>query len=63
MEHGNRREANMKNLYTIFAAALVMLVAVSCEKKEVLPDNMSGDVITLSATIGNNKATICLFLY
>ena len=60
VEHGNRREANMKNLYTIFAAALVMLVAVSCEKKEVLPDNMSGDVITLSATIGNDETKTSL---
>ena len=40
----------MKKLFNLFAAALVVLAAVSCEKSEVLPDS---DVITLTATIDN----------
>ena len=47
-------------LFTLFAAALVMLAAVSCEKNAVLPDNLSGDVITLSATIGNDETKTSL---
>ncbi len=40
----------MKKLFNLFAAALVVLAAVSCEKSDVLPDS---DVITLTATIDN----------
>ena len=44
----------MRKFMNIFAAALVMLVAVSCEKNEVLPDNNSeGKVVTLKASINN----------
>ncbi len=42
----------MRKLMNIFAAALVMLAAVGCEKNETLPDN-SSKVVTLSATINN----------
>ena len=42
----------MKKLYTIFAAALVMLAAVSCEKNDVLPSANDKKVVTLSASIG-----------
>ena len=44
----------MKKLSTLFAAALVMLAAVSCEKNEVLHNsNTECKVITLSASINN----------
>ncbi len=44
----------MRKLFNLFAAALVMLVAVSCEKNEVLPDNNSeGKIVTLKASINN----------
>ena len=44
----------MRKLFNLFAAALVMLAAVSCEKNEVLPDNNSeGKVVTLKASINN----------
>ena len=44
----------MRKLFNFFAAALVMLAAVSCEKNEVLPDNNSeGKVVTLKASINN----------
>ena len=44
----------MRKLFNLFAAALVMLAAVSCEKNEVLPDNNSeGKVVTLNASINN----------
>ncbi len=44
----------MRKFMNIFAAALVMLAAVSCEKNEVLPDNNSeGKVVTLKASINN----------
>ena len=42
----------MKKLYTIFAAALVMFAAVSCEKNDVLPSANDKKVVTLSASIG-----------
>ncbi|MBO5699895.1 MAG: hypothetical protein J6R57_00575 [Bacteroidales bacterium] len=41
----------MRKLYTIFAAALVMLAVVSCEKNDVLPDGNNKKVVTLSAFI------------
>ena len=45
----------MRKLFNLFAAALVMLAAVSCEKNEVLPDNNSeGKVVTLKASINNS---------
>ena len=44
----------MRKFMNIFAAALVMLAAASCEKNEVLPDNNSeGKVVTLKASINN----------
>lgn len=44
----------MRKFMNIFAAALVMLAAASCEKNEVLPDNNSeGKVVTLNASINN----------
>ena len=45
----------MKKLFTLFAAALVMLLAASsCEKNEVLPEgNTEGKVVTLKASINN----------
>ena len=44
----------MRKFMNIFAAALIMLAAVSCEKNEVLPDNNSeGKVVTLNASINN----------
>ena len=43
----------MRKFMNIFAAALVVLAAVSCEKNEVLPDSTEGKVVTLSATIDN----------
>ena len=48
----------MRKFMNIFAAALVMLAAASCEKNEVLPDNNSeGKVVTLKASINNNGGT------
>lgn len=44
----------MRKLFNLFAAALVVLAAVSCEKNEVLPSNNSeGKVVTLKASINN----------
>ena len=44
----------MRKFMNIFAAALIMLAAVSCEKNEVLPDNNSeGKIVTLKASINN----------
>ena len=44
----------MRKFMNIFAAALIMLAAASCEKNEVLPDNNSeGKVVTLNASINN----------
>ena len=43
----------MRKFMNIFAAALIMLAAASCEKNEVLPDSTEGKVVTLSATIDN----------
>lgn len=44
----------MRKFMNIFAAALIMLAAVSCEKNEVLPDNNSeGKLVTLNASINN----------
>ena len=51
-EHGKMEERAMRKIIGIFAAALVMLAVVGCEKNETLPDN-SSKVITLSATINN----------
>ena len=51
----------MKKLFTLFAAALVMLAAVSCEKNEVLPGgNVEGKVITLKASINNGETKTSL---
>ncbi len=51
----------MKKLFTLFAAALVMLAAASCEKNEVLPGNNSeGKVVTLKATINNGETKTSL---
>ena len=43
----------MRKLFNLFAAALVVLAAVSCEKSEVLPCDAEGKVVTLTATIDN----------
>lgn len=44
----------MRKFMNIFAAALIMLAAASCEKNEVLPDNNSeGKIVTLNASINN----------
>ena len=44
----------MRKLFNFFAAALIMLAAVSCEKNETLPDNNSeGKIVTLKASINN----------
>ena len=51
----------MKKLFTLFAAALVMLAASSCEKNEVLPDNNSeGKIVTLKASINNGETKVSL---
>ena len=51
----------MRKIMNIFAAALVMLAAASCEKNEVLPDNNSeGKVVTLKASINNGKTKASL---
>ncbi len=51
----------MKKLFTLFAAALVMLAAASCEKNEVLPGgNVEGKVITLKASINNGETKTSL---
>ncbi|MBQ2912862.1 MAG: hypothetical protein IJE52_04135 [Bacteroidales bacterium] len=45
----------MRKLMNIFAAALIMLYAVGCEKNESLPDDNKQDgKITLTAVIGNS---------
>ncbi len=44
----------MKNIIGIFAVALVMFTAVSCEKNEVIPGgNVEGKIVTLAASINN----------
>ncbi len=53
---GNKEEKAMRKLMNIFAAALVMLAAVGCEKNETLLPDKSSKVVTLYATI-NNGAT------
>jgi hypothetical protein len=54
MVHGKMEERTMRKFMNIFAAALIMLAAVSCEKNEVLPDNNSeGKIVTLKASINN----------
>ena len=51
----------MKKLFTLFAAALVMLAAASCEKNEVLPGgNVEGKVVTLKASINNGETKTSL---
>ena len=51
----------MRKFMNIFAAALVMLAAASCEKNEVLPDNNSeGKVVTLKASINNGETKVSL---
>ena len=51
----------MKKLFTLFAAALVMLAASSCEKNEVLPEgNTEGKVVTLKASINNGETKTSL---
>lgn len=51
----------MKKLFTLFAAALVMLAASSCEKNEVLPEgNTAGKVVTLKASINNGETKTSL---
>ncbi len=55
------RDLEMRKLFNLFAAALVMLTAASCEKNEVLPDNNTeGKVITLKATINNGETKTSL---
>ena len=56
-----RRIKEMKKLFTLFAAALVMLAAASCEKNEVLPEgNTAGKVVTLKASINNGETKTSL---
>ena len=56
-----RRTGVMKKLFTLFAAALVMLAAASCEKNEVLPEgNTEGKVVTLKASINNGETKTSL---
>ena len=51
----------MRNILGIFAAALVILAAVSCEKNEVLPNNNTeGKVVTLKASINNGETKTSL---
>ena len=51
----------MRKFMNIFAAALVMLAAASCEKNETLPDNNSeGKVVTLKASINNGETKVSL---
>ena len=50
----------MRKFMNIFAAALVVLAAASCEKNEVLPDSTEGKVVTLSATIDNGGTKTAL---
>ena len=51
----------MRKLFNLFAAALVMVAAVSCEKNETLPDNNSeGKVVTLKASINNGETRTSL---
>ena len=51
----------MRKLFNLFAAALVMLAAASCEKNEVFPDNTTnGKVVTLKATINNGETKTSL---
>ena len=51
----------MRKFMNIFAAALVMLAAASCEKNETLPDNNSeGKVVTLKASINNGETRTSL---
>ena len=55
------RDLEMRKLFNLFAAALVMLVAASCEKNETLPDNNSeGKVVTLKASINNGETRTSL---
>ncbi|MBR2478690.1 MAG: hypothetical protein IKB48_07545 [Bacteroidales bacterium] len=54
MEPGKMEERAMRKMMNIFAAALVMLAALGCEKNETLPDNnQHNGKITLTAVIGN----------
>ena len=43
----------MRNIFKFFAVALAMLAAVSCEKNEVPGNELSGEPITLTASIAN----------
>lgn len=43
----------MRNIFKFFAVALAMLYAVSCEKNEVPGNELSGEPITLTASITN----------
>lgn len=53
-EPGKMEERAMRKMMNIFAAALVMLAALGCEKNETLPDNnQHNGKITLTAVIGN----------
>ena len=55
------RDLEMRKLFNLFAAALVMLTAASCEKNETLPDNNSeGKVVTLKASINNGETRTSL---
>lgn len=55
------RDLEMRKLFNLFAAALVMVAAVSCEKNETLPDNNSeGKVVTLKASINNGETRTSL---
>ena len=54
MEPGKMEERAMRKMMNIFAATLVMLAALGCEKNETLPDNnQHNGKITLTAVIGN----------
>lgn len=44
----------MRNIFKFFAVALAMLATVSCEKNEVQGNELSGEPITLTASITND---------
>ncbi len=52
----------MRKLMNLFAALLITIAAVSCNKNDILPDNNNTDedIITLSATISNNATKTVL---
>ena len=51
----------MRKLMNLFVALLLTIVAVSCNKNDILPgNNTDEDIITLSATISNNATKTVL---